>query len=161
VKVEYQVTTRSGIDDELRAILAEKLDKQGKVKGDLTKKADRCKLLCIAKIDGTVVAVGGIKEATATDFEDGKAGLPELAREFEWELGYLFTEPNLEGKGIGSAVVRLLIEAYGKGNLMASTEISANPGMVRILERNGFRLFGKPWKSGIHSNNLALFLRFE
>lgn len=157
MKIEYQIIAHSEIDDELRATIAEKLGQQRKVKGDLTKKADRCKLLCIAKIDGAVVAVGGVKEATATDFEDGKAGLPELAREFEWELGYLFTEPNREGKGIGSAVVRLLIEAYGKGNLMASTEISANPGMVRILEKNGFRLFGKPWKSGIHSNYLACF----
>jgi hypothetical protein len=34
-----------------------------------------------------------------------------------------------------------------------------NPGMVRILERNGFRAFGKPWKSGIHGNMLGLFLR--
>jgi hypothetical protein len=24
--------------------------------------------------------------------------------------------------------------------------------MVEILEKNGFRLFGTPWKSGIHSN---------
>ncbi len=160
MKIEYHITTHSEIDDELRATFAEKLGKQGKVKGDLTRKAGRCKLLCIAKVDGVAVAVGGIKEATATDFEDGKAGLPELAEEFEWELGYLFTEPSCEGKGIGSAVVRLLIEAYGKGNLMASTEISANPGMVKILEKNGFRLFGKPWKSGIHSNYLALFLRF-
>lgn len=161
MKVEYQIITCSEIDDELRATFAEKLGKQGKVTGDLTKKADRCKLLCVAKIDGTVVAIGGIKQATATDFEDAKAGLPKLAEEFEWELGYLFTEPNREGKGIGSAVVRLLIEAYGKGNLMASTESSANPGMVRLLEKNGFRLFGKPWKSGIHSKYLALFLRCE
>lgn len=161
MKIEYHIVTHSEIDDELRATFAEKLRRQGKVKGDLTKKADRCKLLCLVKVDSAVVAVGGIKKATATDFEDGKAGLPKLAREFKWELGYLFTEPNREGKGIGSAVVRLLIEAYGKGNLMASTEISANPGMVKILEKSGFRLFGKPWKSGIHSNYLALFLRFE
>jgi len=44
---------------------------------------------------------------------------------------------------------------------MASTEITANPAMVRILEKQGFRLFGKPWKSDIHGNYLGLFLRFE
>ena len=44
---------------------------------------------------------------------------------------------------------------------MASTEITNNPGMVKILERNGFRLFGKPWKSKIHSHYLGLFLRFK
>ena len=137
------------------------LRRQKKVKGDLTTKADRCKLLCVAKVDSTVVAIGGIKVKTETDFDGEKAGVPELASKFEWELGYLYTEPDYNGRGIGSNVTRLLIEAYGKGNLMASTEISANPAMVHILEKYGFRLFGKPWKSGIHSNHLALFLRFE
>lgn len=161
MKIEYQVTNHSEINDELRATFAEKLGKQKKVRGDLTKKADRCRLICIAKVDGVVVAIGGIKEKTQTDFEDEKAGVPNLAGEFEWELGYLFTEKNYERKGIASTVVRLLLEAYGPGNLMASTEISANPGTVKILEKNGFRLFGRPWRSGIHSNYLALFLRFE
>ncbi|HGY2645760.1 TPA: hypothetical protein ACNVDP_003410 [Klebsiella aerogenes] len=30
---------------------------------------------------------------------------------------------------------------------MASTEITENPRMVHILERNGFKLYGKPWKT--------------
>lgn len=137
------------------------LRKQGKVKGDLATKADRCKLVCIAKVDGTVIATGGIKPKTASDFTSEKAGVPDLSSEFEWELGYLYTERDYSGRGIGSNVTRLLVEAYGKGNLMASTEITANPAMVRILEKQGFRLFGKPWKSGIHANYLGLFLRFE
>ncbi len=44
---------------------------------------------------------------------------------------------------------------------MASTEISVNPGMVKILESNGFKLFGKPWKSSIHEHFLGLFLKFK
>lgn len=43
---------------------------------------------------------------------------------------------------------------------MASTEIAANPGMVKILEKHGFRQFGKPWKSSLHKNYLGLFLKF-
>ena len=105
------------------------------------------------------VAIGGIKQKTASDFT--KAGMPDLSSEFEWELGYLYTDSDYTGRGIASNVVRLLVETYGKGNLMASTEIAANPAMVRILETRGFRLFGKPWKSGIHGNHLGLFLRFE
>ncbi len=30
--------------------------------------------------------------------------------------------------------------------------------MVKILEKNGFRLFGKPWKRNIHDHFLGLFL---
>ena len=152
---------RAEIDDSVRATFAEMLRKQGKVQGDLATKADRCKLVCIARVDGTAIAIGGIKPKTASDFSNEKAGVPELSNEFEWELGYLYTDREYSGRGIGSNVTRLLLEAYGKGNLLASTEITANPAMVRILERQGFRLFGKPWKSGIHANYLGLFLRFE
>lgn len=48
MKIEYQVINHSKINDELRATFAEKLRKQKKVRGDPTKKADRCKLICIA-----------------------------------------------------------------------------------------------------------------
>jgi len=44
---------------------------------------------------------------------------------------------------------------------MASTEISANPRMVGILEKNGFRHYGKPWKSSLHDNFLGLFLKYK
>jgi hypothetical protein len=159
--LEYRVVRAAEIDDPIRITFAEMLRKQGKVGGDLGRKADRCQLLCIAKLDSTVVAIGGIKPKTDADFDNDKARVPELSSAFEWELGYLYTEPNCSGRGIASSVVRLLIDAYGKGNLMASTEISANPAMVRILEKQGFRLFGHPWKSGIHGKHLGLFLRFE
>lgn len=161
MKIEYEIVHRLEFDASIRAVFADMLRKQGKVKGDLATKADRCKLICIAKIDGEVVAIGGIKQKTASDFANNKAGVPDLASEFEWELGYLYTDSHYSGRGIASTVTRLLVEAYGKGNLMASTEIAANPAMVRILEKQGFRLLGKPWKSGIHNNYLGLFLKFE
>lgn len=161
MKIEYQLLKREEVDGYVRDVFALMLEKQGKVRGKLQEKADRCKLLCVAKIDNRPVAIGGIKVATKDDFSQANAGLPELRDSFEWELGYLFTEKEYEGQGIASNVVRCLLRGYGNGNLMASTEISANPNMVRILEKRGFRLFGKPWESGIHGNYLGLFLRFE
>ncbi|MDO8787831.1 MAG: GNAT family N-acetyltransferase [Sulfuritalea sp.] len=161
MKIEYETIQRDQLDDSIRDIFAAMLRKQGKVKGELATKADRCKLICVARIDGNVVAIGGIKKKTASDFDYDKAGIPDLAKEFEWELGYLYTDSGHGGRGLASTIVRLLIDAYGKGSLMASTEIAANPAMVRILEKQGFRLFGKPWKSSIHDNHLGLFLKFE
>jgi RimJ/RimL family protein N-acetyltransferase len=67
----------------------------------------------------------------------------ELAEQFEWESGYLFTVNGHNGKGLASTIVRMLLDAYGNDNLMASTEIFENPGMVKILERNGFRSYGR------------------
>lgn len=143
------------------SILAEMLREQGKVKRPSENKTDRCHLLCIATIDDHPVAIGAVKQKTRADFSAEKADLPELASEFEWELGYLYTRRAYEGRGICSTIVRVLLDAYGDGPIMASTEISANPGMVKILERHGFRLFGKPWKSNMHDNFLGLFLRLR
>jgi len=118
--------------------------------------------LCVARIDGEPVAIGAIKTKTASDFSEGKSGLGEhLAAAFDWELGYLYTERKFEGQGIATNIVRCLLRAYGRGNLMASTEISVNPTMVKILEKQGFRMFGKPWQSRRHDGYLGLFLRLE
>lgn len=160
MNLEYRILQRAEINDSVRRTFAAMLKKQGKVEGDLATKADRCTLICLAKVDGEVVAIGAVKRKTPSDFSQEKAGIPHLASEFDWELGYLYTEENFRGRGVASTVARLLVETYGKGNLMASTEIAANPGMVRILERLGFRLFGTPWKSGIHDSYLGLFLKF-
>lgn len=161
MKIEYEIIQHTEISDFARTIFAEMLRKQGKVQEELATKADRCKLICIARVNGKAIAIGGVKKKTASDFTHDKAGVPDLSGEFEWELGYLHTDHDFAGRGIGSDVTRLLVEAYGNGNLMASTEITANPAMVRILEKQGFKLFGKPWRSGIHGNYLGLFLKFE
>jgi hypothetical protein len=137
------------------------LEQQGKVKGDLDQKIDRCKLICIADIENDVAAIGAIKQKTELDFSPEKADLTRLASDFEWELGYFYTQENYVSRGIASTIAKLLIKEYGEGNLMASTEITTNPAMVNILEKNGFRLFGKPWKSSIHENYLGLYLKFK
>jgi len=161
MKIEYEIIQNEQLDDPIRDVFATLLRKQGKVQGDFSKKADRCKIVGIARFDGTAVAIGGIKKKTESDFSNEKAGIPDLAKAFDWELGYLYTEADQCGRGIASTLARLLVDAYGPGNLMASTEIAANPAMVRILEKLGFRLFGKPWTSGIHDNYLGLFLNFQ
>ena len=159
--MEYEVVFKKQLTDQIRDTFTAVLKRQGKVQGDLSSKADRCRWLCIAKIDGEVAGIGAIKIKTQSDFSDQKASLPALNSDFEWELGYLYTDPNHTGKGIAKNIVRLLVDSYGEENLMASTEVSANPAMVRILEQQGFRLYGKPWKSNIHENYLGLFLKYK
>ena len=161
MEIEYEIVAKEQLTDVVRATFATALELQGKVQGDLCKKADRCKLLCIARIDGEVAGIGAIKIKTSSDFSEEKAALPELSAHFEWELGYLYTRPDQTGKGIAKNIARLLVDSYGDGNLMASTEVSANPAMVKILEQLGFRMHGKPWKSKIHENHLALFLKYD
>ncbi|WP_104039901.1 GNAT family N-acetyltransferase [Vibrio hyugaensis] len=161
MKLEFEVVDRIDLQDHHRQLFADMLQLQGKVQGNLLTKADRCKSICIASIDGKPVAIGAIKTKTCSDFTDIKADLPQLEKEFSWELGYLFTDPKFQGQKIARNIVQILIHHFGSDNLMASTEITANPGMVKILESNGFKLFGKPWKSSIHEHFLGLFLKFK
>ncbi|EJG1632236.1 TPA: GNAT family N-acetyltransferase [Vibrio parahaemolyticus] len=161
MKLEFEVVDKIDLQDHHRQLFADMLQLQGKVQGNLLTKADRCKSICIASIDGKPVAIGAIKTKTCSDFTDIKADLPQLEKEFSWELGYLFTDPKFQGQKIARNIVQVLIHHFGSDNLMASTEITANPGMVKILESNGFKLFGKPWKSSIHEHFLGLFLKFK
>ena len=161
MKIEYEIINSNEFKDSHRNVFANMLHKQGKVQGNLYQKVDRCKLICIAKMKDKVVSIGAIKQKTQTDFSNNKAGIPDYSNKFEWELGYLYTDEDYEGYGIASTITSKLIDSYGKGNLMASTEIEANPAMVKILENHGFKLFGKPLKSDIHDDYLGLFLKFK
>ena len=158
-KLEFSLFDKTEFTDKHRAILAEMLSKQRKVQGDPNTKIDRCHFLCIVSINSKPVAVGAIKDPTKPDFDPKYADLPKLADKFQAELGYLFTCKEVEGKGLATHVVRMLLSAYGDRPIMASTEVCMNPYMVRILEKSGFKAFGKPWKSEIHGNMLGLFLR--
>lgn len=159
--LKYDIIYKKDIQEKHRAVFGDLLKRQGKVKGDLLKKADRCKIICIVSLDENPIAIGGIKPKTTEDFQKDKADLLDLEDFFLWELGYLYTDTKHSGKGIASNVSKILLEEFGKENIMASTEITANLGMVKILEKCGFRHYGKPWKSGIHDNFLGLFLKFK
>ena len=161
MEITYRIVHKKDFDASHRDALSSMLQQQGKVGGDLSQKIDRCKLICIASVGDELAAIGAIKEKTESDFSDEKAGLPELSDDFEWELGYFYTQEKYTGKGMASMIAKLLIDEYGTGNLMASTEITANPAMVRILKKEGFLLYGKPWKSQIHDNYLGLYLKFK
>jgi RimJ/RimL family protein N-acetyltransferase len=161
MKIEYEIIQQKDINNSHRNIFSELLRQQGKVNPPFENKANRCKLLCIVKNEDKPIAIGAIKEKTESDFSENKANLPNIKIEFDWELGYIFVIKAFEEKGIASNIVRLLLQEYGDENLMASTEISANPRMVGILEKNGFRHYGKPWKSSLHDNFLGLFLKYK
>jgi GNAT superfamily N-acetyltransferase len=161
MKLQYEIIHKNEIDDSHRSTFANLLKLQGKVKGNLLDKADRCMFICIVTLNNKPVAIGGIKPSTNADFKSDKSDLLAFESVFNWELGYIYTNKDHSGKGIASTLVRILLEEFGSENIMASTEITANPGMIRILEKNGFRHFGKPWKSGIHDNYLGLFLKFK
>ena len=161
-EIKYQLIFRSELEDSHRQIVAKLLEEQGKVNPPYKEKANKCSFICIVTKDEIPIALGAIKNKTESDFSEEKANLPGLANKFDEELGYIYVKRDFEGKGIASNIIRLLLEQFGDGNLMASTEITANPGMVKILERSGFRHYGRPYKSSRpHGDYIGLFLRFK
>ncbi len=54
----YQVIQKQEFDETHRTLLAEMLEKQGKVQGNLLKKIEKCKTICIASRNDKPVAIG-------------------------------------------------------------------------------------------------------
>lgn len=159
--ITYKIIRNNEIQNKHRIIVGDFLKKQKKVKGDPYSKADRCKYICIGYSNEKPIAMGAIKRKTPSDFLEQKANIPNKASEFDWELGYMYTEKEFTKRGIARRIAAILLEEYGDYNIMASTEIKDNPGMVKILKTFGFEHFGSLWKSGIHKNDLGLFLKFK
>ncbi|MCZ4222901.1 HEPN domain-containing protein [Pedobacter rhodius] len=146
-------------NDELESFL-ELLIRQNKVKNPTIAKLKSCKTLAIGYSWELPVSIGAIKKKTESDFGVKKADLPALAKEYEWEIGYFYTEPDFEGRKFSSAIMDRLLKDYN-GKLMATTEIKEGNRMITSLESRLFKRMGKTWKSEINGNDLQLFLRGE
>ena len=140
--------------DEERNIFLDMIKQQKKIINPKMERVEHCKLLCICKEDGKIVSIGAMKPKSNSDFDTDKADIENLRNEFEVELGYCFTLPDFTGKRYSSTISKMLLDKFEKQNIMASTELRADNTLTRILERNGFKLFGKPWKSGKHGGHL-------
>ena len=62
MKIEYEIIQRNNFKDSHRKVFADLLSAQGKVQGNLKTKVDRCKSICIAKVDDKAIAIGAIKQ---------------------------------------------------------------------------------------------------
>jgi hypothetical protein len=142
-------------------IFLDLLKQQGKVNNPTIEKINRCSLLCIATINDIIVSIGAIKPKTLSDFSTQKADLESESTNFEYEIGYCFTLKDYTNKGFSTKIVTKLLNKRIDSNLMASTEIQESSPMKRILEKNGFKHYGKIWKSSIHGGELGLFLRYS
>ena len=159
-EIGYIINVPEKFSADEREVFRKLLQQQGKMQKVTIDKVNRCQLLCVCRVDNNIVSIGAIKPKTNSDFDSNKADLDRMRSEFKVELGYCFTLPGYTGNGFSSLIVKMLIEKIGKENIMASTELRGDNSMTRILERSGFKQYGKPWKSGIHGGALGLFLKF-
>lgn len=156
----YKIDIPENFSKAEKEIFRDLLQQQSKVTNPTIEKVNRCTLLCVCKLDNQIVSIGAIKPKTNSDFSSEKSDLEKMRNEFQLELGYCFTLPDKTGQGHSSTITKMLLDKLTNENVMASTEIRSDNSMVRILERNGFKQYGKPWKSVIHKGTLALYLKF-
>lgn len=159
-ELTYAIDIPQNFSDAVKKIFVDLLIQQGKVNNPTMTKVNRCTFLSICKLNGEIISIAAIKPKTNSDFDSDKADLDKVRNDFSLELGYCFTLPDHTGKGYSSTIVKLLLEKMSGINLIASTELRHDNSMIRILEKNNFKQFGKPWKSTIHKGTLGLFLRY-
>jgi hypothetical protein len=159
-EITYKLDTPKNISDKEKETFLHLLIQQGKIKKPSIEKIELCPLICLCRMNDQIISIGAIKPKTNGVFNSDKADLGSIKDDFSIELGYCFTLPDFIRKGFSSSIVSLLLDEFKDVNIMASTELRLDNSMSRILEKNDFRQFGKPWKSTIHEGTLGLFLRF-
>jgi len=143
-----------------KEIICELLVMQGKVENPSLRKINTFRMISVCLEGDEIVSVAAIKPKTEIDFDKGQSNLPELSKDFAWELGSCYTKPDRNGRGYCSTLVKMLMENCNDVNLTAVTEIGTDNPMARILDRVGFRQYGNTWESQLDHGILGLFLRY-
>lgn len=103
----------------------------------------RAKFLGFYYIDDKLVGVAALKNANP-DYQNSvfeRAGKPELAKNFRYEIGYAFTDEDYRGMCICRNLIRYLITREKSENIF-STVRSKNIAMRSILKRLEFKEIG-------------------
>jgi len=115
--------------------------------------------LGFARLDGDLVSVAAAKvpRASYRDRVFGYAGSLVDSTEFNLELGWAYTRPEYEGRGVGSGLADLLLG--GISEAIFATTGTENMAMRHILEKRGFSKSGDPYQGRIESK--VLYIRIQ
>lgn len=155
--ITYHVYSRPEFTELHRQTLAQFLQLQGKITGNLTTKLDRCFFVVIAYVKDQPVAIAALKKPTLSAFT--KAGLTYEDVPIKYELGYVYVSDSVRGQGVSRELVTRLIEQSPDSLLIAITEVTSNIPMVRSLERAGFVHVGKTWQGVKCKTPLGLMIK--
>lgn len=161
LELTFKILDKTRITTDIANSFIDLLVKQGKVEIPTVKRIQSCRQISLCYVDNKLIGIGAIKPKTKSDFSERKADLINIEQQFTWELGYFFTDTSFRGFGISTTIARLLLKDKDKENFLASTELYPENVMVKVLEKLGFRQYGKPWLSKRHDGTLGLFLKFK
>jgi hypothetical protein len=157
----FKKLSSENITNDVATSFIELLKKQDKVKLPSIEKIKACRELVLCYADHELIAIAALKSKTKSAFDPGKSDLAALETKFTWELGYIYVEEPFRGLGISLTMSRLLILEKVDENFLASTELHSSNAMIKVLEKMGFKQYGKPWTSSKHEGTLGLFFKFK
>jgi len=110
---------------------------------------------------GAVVGVATVFRERAP-FDPAEAGVPAGtgSEASTWQLRGMATRPDLQGRGIGSAVLGAIFDhvaAEGGDLLWCNARVSA----VAFYERAGFRTWGEEWVEPAHGPHVVMWRPIE
>lgn len=107
--------------------------------------------------EGKIIAVSALK--TPLDSYKNKvftaAGQAELARQYQYEKGYSYTDPKYRRQGLNRSIWEKL--ASGSGRVFATTR-SDNLASKNNLVAQGFSQLGQPWSSSRGDYTIELWV---
>lgn len=157
----FQIFDNTKITTDIARVFIELLVKQDKVAKPSIARIKSCGEILLCYSDKKLIGIGALKPKTKSDFDKKKADLKIIEQKFIWELGYFYVDEAFRGYGISLTIARLLLKNKPNENILASTELFSDNAMIRVLEKVGFKHYGKPWASIRHDGTLGLFLKFK
>jgi GNAT superfamily N-acetyltransferase len=114
----------------------------------LEDRAKRAKALVLLFVDRTLAGVAALKRPART-YRDGvfqKAGVPNAAKSFDLELGWVFVPKVHRGKQYSRVLSAAALSQNERLPTFATTRAD-NMAMQRTLEHLAFRRLGDSWRS--------------
>jgi hypothetical protein len=114
----------------------------------LSKRIRNAKIIVMLELEEALVGVSALKRPD-TSYRDGifkKAGVPQLAIQFFWELGWIYVPPKHRGKRYSYVLAAAALSQRENKPTFATTRLD-NVAMHRTLEDLRFRRLGDSWQS--------------
>ncbi|WP_168732717.1 GNAT family N-acetyltransferase [Flavobacterium supellecticarium] len=157
--MKYKVDVPENFEDEQLNLYLNLLIKQGQVANPNIEKIKSCSFLGMVYDNDRPIGIGAIKQVYKTPF--AKAEIPELADEYDFELGYIYivNEERYRGKGIAKDLCNRLLEKISGKNIFATTEENDENSMKFLLQKLGFAKKGKAYTGAKTGKLIGLYLR--
>lgn len=125
----------------------------------LTANIENARVLVMLKHEGVVHGVAALKRPQESYrkkvMQQAAVALP--ASDFPYEFGYVYIEPNLQGRGLSHRLVSEAL-AHSDGAAVFATVRIDNAAMRATLSKAGFTALGQSY-SGLNNRRLGLLLR--